>query len=69
MIPKGKNIVLSGWLVDDIVGSIFNNRNSYLKKEWQKLEYKEKYSYILHVLNSPSLQERKCISIPGEEMT
>jgi len=65
MIPMGKKIILSEWVLDDILGSLTYGKH--FKKEWLRMEYNEKYLYILHFLDSPTQNGRKCINLPGRE--
>ena len=67
MVPLDRDIVLSSWITDDLIGSYLYDGYLELEKKWRSLEYNEKYLHILHFLNSPTLKGRKCINLPDHE--
>ncbi len=67
MIPLDRDVVLSSWVTDDLIGSYFYNGYLDMEKKWRSFGYNEKYLYILHFLNSPIQKGRICMNLPDRE--
>jgi len=68
LIEKQKNIHLSQWVLDDLMGSTIWARSPKLEKRWRNIDYDYKYKYILNSLNSPTGKRKKCTDLGDQEM-